>query len=196
MFKAILILGGFFLASYGGYKFVGGAASIKQANDNLIYKFVIDKWTIVKGKLGLKVTATVINPDLNETFKFLYPQLLLLDSSGYPFEASVMYDESLKDKEYALEPRGQITFDPFLISVSIFSMLQILAKVVAANAKDYMALSLQVAKAIVSSDTSAIDQTQLNTLLSAQTAEINKNFKGRLITRVNGINVSYDFNLV
>lgn len=196
MIKTIFIIGGVFLTSFAGFKIAGNISSLKQAGDNLIYKFKIDKWTVNSGSLGLKITATIINPDMNETFKFIYPQLLLLDENGYPFEASVIYDDTLKDKEYILEPRGQIIFDPFIIKVSISSMISILAKVVKANLSQYIQLSTQIASALITRDFSKIDNTQLNNLLSSQTEEINKNLKGRLLTRVNGINVSYDFELI
>jgi len=184
------------LLAFAGVKAAGKISSLKQASENLLYKIKVDKWTVSKGALGLKVTPTIINPDLNETFKVLYPQLLLLDENGVPFEASMMYDESLKDKIYEIAPRGKVAFDPVIIRINILSIISILSKIVKANLSDYIALSAQIASAIILKDASKINTTQLEALLNAQSFEINKNLKGRLLTRVNGINVSYDFDLV
>jgi hypothetical protein len=196
MFKALLIIGGLFAGTYGLFRFTGGAASLKQASDNLIYKFKISKWTINSGNLNLAIDCTIINPDLNESFKLLYPQLLLIDSSSYPFEASVIYDETLKDKEYTLEPRGQLIFDTFIIHISLKSLLSIFMKVAKANLSSYSAAVLQITKAILLKDISQIDTVYLNSLIEPTLTEIKKNIKGRIITRLNGIQVSYDFDLV
>jgi hypothetical protein len=196
MIKGLFILGAILAGTYGVFKFTGSAASLKQANDNLIFKFSLEKWAIFDGKFRAKVLATIINPDLNETFKLLYPQILLIGKSGYPFEASAITDETLKTKEYSILPRSEITLDPFYVFVSIKTMLGILTKIISANISDYKTLLPQILTAITTLDLSVIDSTLMTKLLTEQKAAINLNFKIRIISRLNGVQISYDLALV
>ena len=69
-------------------------------------------------------------------------------------------------------------------------------KVAKANVSMYSAAILQITKAILMKDITQIDTVYLNSLIEQTLTEIKKNIKGRIITRLNGIQVSYDFDLV
>jgi len=197
--KGIVLFTGIFVFNYLTTKLIGTISSWQQAANNLLVTAQMGKWKFVEKKFQVSVNITLNNVDYNQTLKVLYPTFIITDAkdpSKKAIKATESTDDVLKTKIYKITPMEKVTIDPIVVELGFWELVKYLKPIIAASGSNFTALLTNITAAAMTGSIANIDATLLTNFLENSSTAINENFGGRLKTRVNGLQISYDFKLV
>jgi len=188
--EAALLLTGILAFVTGTVYAIGKTASLRIAAKNILWTIKLDKWKFTKGKFQTSIIININNPDLNENINVLFPQVEVFDKDKEPIQLSTVPD-ALIDKTYTILSRKEITFDPIVMEVPFMQFFKLLKTIGIASMPEFKSLYQNILLNLLTP--AKIDITLMDDLFSKQATTINANYSGKITTRINGLQIIYEF---